>query len=130
MLRLSRCATLVEEGEVVVFFALLRGGTEEVVLGAADLEREGVKVFLLVGRVEFLGGCSSEDSENTGVPCLKGVFSESESENPSDEEEEEISSMTGVEDFVVLGVEWKAILADLRVGLADFGGEGAEAFEG
>ena len=132
---------MVEEGEVVVFFALLRRGTEEVVLGVADLEREGVKVFLLggavggedlmAGRVVFLGGvCSSEDSENTGVPCLKGVFSESESENPSEEEEEEISSMTGVEDFVVLGVEWKAILADLRVGLADFGGEGAEAFEG
>ena len=125
----------------MVFFALLRGGTEEVVLGVADLEREGVKVFFLVGavggedlmaeRVVFLGVvCSSEDSENTGVPCLKGVFSESESENPSEEEEEEISSMIGVEDFVVLGVEWKAILADLRVGLADFGGEGAKAFEG
>ena len=110
MLRLSRCATLVEEGEVVVFFALLRRGTEEVVLGVADLEREGVKVFLLggavggedlmAGRVVFLGGagvCSSEDSENTGVPCLKGLFSESESENPSEEEEEKISSMTGVE---------------------------------
>ena len=51
MLRLSRCATLVEEGKVVVFFALLRGGTEEVVLGVADVEREGVKVFLLGGAV-------------------------------------------------------------------------------
>ena len=88
----------------MVFFVLLRGGTEEVVLGVADLEREGVKVFLLTGREGFLGGCSSEDSENTGVPCLKGVFSESESENPS-EEEDEISSMTGVEDLEVLGVE-------------------------
>ena len=38
--------------------------------------------------------------------------------------------MTRVDNFVVLGVEWKAILADLRVGLVDFGGEGAEAFEG
>ena len=120
MLRLNRCAILVEEGDVVVFFVLLRGGTEEVVVGVADLEREGVNVFLLTGREGFLGGCSSEDPENKGVPCLKGVFSESESENPS-EEDEEISSMTEVEDFVVLGVEWKAIRADLRVGLADFG---------
>ena len=75
MRNLGICATLVEEGEVVVFFALLRGGTEEVVLGVADLEIEGIKVFLLVaavrgedlmaGRVVFLGGggvCSEEDS--------------------------------------------------------------------
>ena len=74
-----------------------------------------MKVFLLGGavggedlmavRVVFFGGvCASEDSENTGVPCLKGVFSESEFETPSKEEEE------------------RAILADLRVGLADFEG--------
>ena len=38
-------------------------------------------------------GLSSEDSENTGVACLKEVFSEE-----LEEEEEEISSIIG-EDF-------------------------------
>ena len=38
-------------------------------------------------------GLSSEDSENTGVPCLKEVFSVSLSEEGS--EEESISSTTG-----------------------------------
>ena len=39
-------------------------------------------------------GLSSEDSENTGVPCLKEVFSVLFSEE-LEEEEKEISSITG-----------------------------------
>ena len=39
-------------------------------------------------------GLSSEDSENTGVPCLKEVFSVLFSEE-LEEEGEEISSITG-----------------------------------
>ena len=40
------------------------------------------------------------------------------------EEKEEISSITGADGFEVLGVDEKAILADLREGLEDFGEEG------
>jgi len=45
---------------------------------------------------------SSEDSGNTGVPCLKGVFSVSLSEELS--EEETISSITGENCFAGQGV--------------------------
>ena len=47
------------------------------------------------------GFCSAEDSENTGVPCLKEGSSESDPERL--EEEEEISSITGA-DFGEEGV--------------------------
>ena len=73
--------------------------------------------------VDFGGACSSEDSENTGVPCLKEVVSESEIEIPS-VEEEEISSMVGAEGLERRGVDLKAILADLREGLEEGGEEG------
>jgi len=84
----------------VVFGFLLRG-----VFEAEDL----------VEVVGIEGFCSSEDSENTGVPCLKEGSSESDPERL--EEEEEISSITGADGFEVLGVDLKAILADLREGL-------------
>jgi len=45
---------------------------------------------------------SSEDSENTGVPCLKEVFSVSLSEELS--EEESISSITGEDCFAGRGM--------------------------
>ena len=63
---------------------------------------------------DFGGVCSSEDSKNTGVPCLKVVSSESELENLS--VEEEISSTIGTEGLEVLRVDLKTILADLRGG--------------
>ena len=60
--------------------------------------KEGkVEACLEIGRAdsdEGSGkGLSSEDSENTGVPCLKEVFSVLFSEEL--EEEESISSITG-----------------------------------
>ena len=68
-----------------------------------------------VGSDEGLGrGLSSEDSENTGVPCLKEVFSVSVSEEL---EEESISSITGEDYATYRGVALKAILADFLVGL-------------
>ena len=45
---------------------------------------------------------SSEDSENTGVPCLKGVFSVLLSKELS--EEETISSITGEDCFAGRGM--------------------------
>ena len=68
------------------------------------------------------GFCSSEESENTGVPCLKEGSSESDPDRLK--KEEEISSITGADGFEVLGVDWKAILTDLREGLEDCGEEG------
>ena len=47
-------------------------------------------------------GLSSEDSENTGVPCLKEVFLVSLLEELS--EEEPISSITGEDCFAGRGV--------------------------
>ena len=47
-------------------------------------------------------GLSSEDSENTGVPCLKEVFSVSLSEELS--KEESISSITGEDCFAGRGL--------------------------
>ena len=47
-------------------------------------------------------GLSSEDSGNTGMPCLKGMFSVSLSEELS--EEETISSITGEDCFAGRGV--------------------------
>ena len=84
----------------VVFGFLLRG-----VFEAEDL----------VEVVGIAGFCSSEESENTGVPCLKEGSSDSDPDRL--EEEEEISSITGADGFEVLGVDLKAILADLREGL-------------
>jgi len=55
-------------------------------------------------------GLSSEDSENTGLPCLKAVFSVSLSDKGS--EEESISSTTGDDCLVGRVVDWKAIRAD------------------
>ena len=61
-------------------------------------------------------GLSSEDSENTGVPCLKEVFSVSLSEEGS--KEESISSTTTGEDCLTgRDVDWKAIRANFLVGL-------------
>ena len=82
-------------------------------------------------------GLSSEDSENTGVPYLKEVFSVSLSDEGS--EEESISSTTGDDCLAGRGVDWKAIWADLRVGLfvglaeeeiCGFGVTGFSLFEG
>ena len=98
----------------------LEAGTEVVAFG-----RGAVLGFLLRGGfagedftaglvVVFGGASSSEDSENTGVPCLKVLSSESELENPS--VEEEISSIIGTKGLEVLGVDLKIILADLRGG--------------
>jgi len=89
-------------------------GTEEV-----TFEREAILGFLLrdvfdeVGLKEGLvvgveGFCSSEDSENTGVPYLKEGSSESEPERL--EEEEEISSITGAEGLEVLGEDLMATI--------------------
>ena len=85
-------------------------------------EAEGLEE-VVIGFEEF---CSSEDSENTGVPCLKEGSSESEPERL--EEEEEISSITRAEGLEDLGVDLKAILADLREGLE--GGEEEGVREG
>ena len=113
-------------------FGFLEEGAEDMVSDFGFLLRDGFggelgSDFLLGGVcgreglepdsvVSFVGTCSSVEYGNTGVPSLKGVFSESESEKPS-EEEEEISSMTGAEGLEVRGEERKAILADLREGL-------------
>ena len=90
----------------VVFSFLLRG-----VFEAED--------FVEVVGID--GFCSSEGYENTRVPCLNEGSSESD---PDKLEEEEISSMTGADDFEVLGTDLRAILADLREGLEEGGEEG------
>ena len=81
--------------------------------------KEGkVEACLEIGRAGSNEGSgkdlSSEDSENTGVPCLKEVFSISVSEEL---EEESISSITGEDCATYRGVALKAILADFLVGL-------------
>ena len=116
MWRLSNCAFLSDRGEGEVVFGFLEEGAEELVADFGFL-----LVVLVVG---FEGGsCSSDDSENTEVPCLKGVFSDSVSEEPSDVEQE-ISSTIVSKDFT-LGLEegekdgLKASLVEVREGLED-----------
>ena len=70
--------------------------------------KEGkVEACLEIGRAGSNEGSSkdlsSEDSENTGVPCLKEVFSVLFSKE-LEEEEEEISSITGEDCAIDRGV--------------------------
>jgi len=62
-------------------------------------------------------GLSSEDSENTGVSCLKEVFSVSLSEEGSEEESTSSTTTTGEDCLARRDVDWKAIRADFLVSL-------------
>ena len=69
----------------------LAAGTGVVAFGGGDVLGfflRGVFAGLGTGLGVVCGSGSSTMSKNTGLPCSKELFSESESENPSEEEEE------------------------------------------